>query len=167
MTIFELGAIGEFVGSFAVVFTLIYLSIQIKQNSRLMKAQNYEQRTEHLRELNTNTMNSDWYWSVLEKLSQQLPGRTNVFGHNTSASVADWRKALDTLSFEERGRYYVFSLTQWNNLQNRAFQAEQGFAEELEMWKSVATSNANMFEALGFTDLGTGVMNEVVKQSSF
>ena len=33
MTIFELGALGEFVGSIAVVVTLIYLAVQIKQNT--------------------------------------------------------------------------------------------------------------------------------------
>lgn len=34
MTIFELGALGEFVGSIAVVLTLIYLALQIRQNTR-------------------------------------------------------------------------------------------------------------------------------------
>ena len=33
MTIFELGALGEFVGSIAVVVTLIYLALQIRQNT--------------------------------------------------------------------------------------------------------------------------------------
>ncbi len=33
MTIFELGALGEFVGSIAVVGTLIYLAIQIRANT--------------------------------------------------------------------------------------------------------------------------------------
>ena len=33
MGIMELGALGEFVGAIAVVFTFIYLAIQIKQNS--------------------------------------------------------------------------------------------------------------------------------------
>ncbi len=39
MTIFELGALGEFLGSIAVVFTLIYLAIQIRQNTRSGRAQ--------------------------------------------------------------------------------------------------------------------------------
>ncbi len=33
MTIFELGALGEFVGAIAVVGTLIYLAVQIRQNT--------------------------------------------------------------------------------------------------------------------------------------
>ena len=37
MTIFELGALGELIGAIAVVFTLIYLAMQIRENSRQMK----------------------------------------------------------------------------------------------------------------------------------
>ncbi len=37
MTISELGAIGEFVGSIAVLATLIYLATQIRQNTRSME----------------------------------------------------------------------------------------------------------------------------------
>jgi len=33
MTVFELGAIGEFIGAIAVLVTLIYLAMQIKQNT--------------------------------------------------------------------------------------------------------------------------------------
>ena len=33
MTIFELGALGEFVGSLAVIVTLIYLAAQIRHNT--------------------------------------------------------------------------------------------------------------------------------------
>ncbi len=38
MTIFELGAVGEFVGSIGVVFTLIYLAFQIRQNTKAVQA---------------------------------------------------------------------------------------------------------------------------------
>jgi len=39
LTIVELGAIGEFVGSIAVLITLIYLAIQVRQNTRHVRAQ--------------------------------------------------------------------------------------------------------------------------------
>lgn len=38
MTIFELGALGEFIGSIAVVFSLVYVGLQIKQNSNSIRA---------------------------------------------------------------------------------------------------------------------------------
>ena len=34
MTIVELGALGEFLGSIVVLFTLVYLAVQVKQGNR-------------------------------------------------------------------------------------------------------------------------------------
>jgi hypothetical protein len=39
MTIAELGSIGEFIGSIVVLITLIYLAIQVRQNTRHVQAQ--------------------------------------------------------------------------------------------------------------------------------
>ena len=39
MSITELGALGEFIGSIAVLITLIYLSVQVRQNTRHVRAQ--------------------------------------------------------------------------------------------------------------------------------
>ena len=38
MSIMELGALGEFIGSIAVVLSLIYLAVQVRQNMRMVKA---------------------------------------------------------------------------------------------------------------------------------
>ncbi len=37
MSIMELGALGEFVGSFLVLLTLVYLSIQVRQNNKMTR----------------------------------------------------------------------------------------------------------------------------------
>ena len=42
MSISELGSLGEFVGSIAVLATLIYLAMQIRQNTRWVKIQIFE-----------------------------------------------------------------------------------------------------------------------------
>ena len=42
MTIFELGALGEFVDSIAVVVTLVYLAIQIRHNTTSVRAATYQ-----------------------------------------------------------------------------------------------------------------------------
>ena len=39
MTISELGSLGEFIGSIAVLITLIYLAVQVRQNTRHAQAQ--------------------------------------------------------------------------------------------------------------------------------
>jgi len=167
MTISDIGSIGELLAAIATIITLIYLALQLRSNTKVVRAQTYEQRTNHLREMNTTTMNSDWYWQVLEKLDQHLPGSTQVFGVNETATVEDWEEALLLLDFEERGRFFVYCLTQWNNLQNRAFQFEEGYdsTDTYEQFRFLAVRQANMYEALGITTLGQGTMTDVVKEA--
>ncbi len=45
LSIQELGSLGEFVSAFAVLATLIYLAIQVRQNVKLTKASIRESRT--------------------------------------------------------------------------------------------------------------------------
>jgi len=45
MSIVELGAIGEFLGSFGVILTLVYLATQIRQNTTTVKAATYSETT--------------------------------------------------------------------------------------------------------------------------
>ena len=45
MSIIELGALGEFVGAFGVIATLIYLTIQVRQNTELARANIDQQLT--------------------------------------------------------------------------------------------------------------------------
>jgi len=164
MSISDLGSLGELLAAVATVVTLIYLSLQLRNNSKVVRAQTFEQRTNHLREMNTVTMNSEWYWQVLEKLDQHLPGSTKVFGANAEATVEDWEEALSQLNFEEYGRFYVFALTQWNHLQNRAFQYEEGYdtKSSYDGFKSLAARQANMYQALGISMFGEGTMVDIV-----
>lgn len=48
MTILELGAIGEFVGAIAVVLTLFYLAIQIRQNTKATRKQSVRDAMEFI-----------------------------------------------------------------------------------------------------------------------
>ncbi len=43
MTLEDLGNVGEFVSAIAVVLSLIYVAIQIRQNTRHLRASNYQQ----------------------------------------------------------------------------------------------------------------------------
>ena len=42
MTLQDLGNIGEFVGAIGVIASLVYLAIQIRQNTRTLRAATYE-----------------------------------------------------------------------------------------------------------------------------
>jgi hypothetical protein len=50
-----LGAVGEIVGAVAVVVTLVYLALQIRQNSRLIKASTHQGASEWVRTVVTLT----------------------------------------------------------------------------------------------------------------
>ena len=126
-----LGAIAETFGALAVVATLLYLSLQIRQNSKVLSlneksftAQENREAFNALTALNINTMNSDWYWPVFEKLVNALPsGEVLLIAHSVQgARTEDWARALEELTFEERGRFFFSNLTQWNNCQNLFFQ---------------------------------------------
>ena len=51
MSIAELGALGEFVASFGVVATLVYLAIQTRQNTRAVRINTAQTVTEELQEV--------------------------------------------------------------------------------------------------------------------
>ena len=39
MSILELGALGEFIGAIAVVISLVFVGLQVRQNTKMVKAQ--------------------------------------------------------------------------------------------------------------------------------
>ena len=154
------GAIAETLGALAVVVTLIYLSLQIRQNSKVLSlneksfaAQENRERINALTGLNMNTMNSDWYWPVFEKLVKALPpGEVSYIAYAVlGASSKDWKLALDELSFEERGRYFFSNLTQWNNCQNMFFQQSLNDPDGhgLQRIKQLIDSQVTKWNALG------------------
>jgi hypothetical protein len=51
MSIAELGAIGEFVASFGVIATLIYLAIQMRQNTQAVRLNTAQVFTEELQQM--------------------------------------------------------------------------------------------------------------------
>lgn len=67
MTIMELGALGEILGAIAVIVTLIYLAVQIKQNTRSMTenrqlalAQTYQMRADALQGMRVRRLAPVW-----------------------------------------------------------------------------------------------------------
>ncbi len=127
-----IGAVSEALGTLAVVITLIYLSTQIRQNSKVISLnetsfalQNVRERIGSLRELNMNAMNSSWLWAVFEKLVHTLPDGDVQYTTISiaGATSADWERALNELTVEERGRFFFFNLTAWNNCQQMFYEA--------------------------------------------
>lgn len=122
MTLMELGAIGEFLGAIGVIITLIYLSVQIRQNTRAMDesrrlalAQTYQMRADALQEMVVTAANSTIGGIIVKLTENGYPG-----------NVA----ALDILSAEERGRFRLWQIAQQTHWDNMLYQYQQGFLDE-------------------------------------
>ena len=123
MSILELGALGEFLGSIAVLATLVYLSVQIRQNTRgldeskkLALAQTYQVRSDALQMMLVNAADSKHIGPIIAKL--------------TGAGYPEDISALEQLSAEERQRFRLWQIAQETHWDNMFFQYQQGFIDE-------------------------------------
>jgi len=88
MTIMELGAVGEFVGAIAVVVTLIYLSIQMRQNTNAIGLNTAQAVTEELQGMFSLTASNQELAEMLVKAAggSELQGAERMryysFTHN-------------------------------------------------------------------------------------
>jgi len=123
MTITELGALGEFVGAIGVVITLVYLAIQIRQNThameenrRLALAQTYQVRADALQNMLVHAANSEHIGPIIAKL--------------TGAGYPEDVSSLEELTPVERGRFRQWQIAQHTHWDNMFYQYQQGFLDE-------------------------------------
>ena len=123
MTIMELGALGELLGSIAVLATLVYLSVQVRQNTRSMDeskklalAQTYQMRSDALQMMLVQAADSKHIGPIISKL--------------TSAGYPEDIGALEQLSEVERQRFRLWQIAQETHWDNMFFQYQQGFIDE-------------------------------------
>lgn len=123
MTIIELGALGEFLGSIAVLATLVYLSVQVRQNTRTMDlgrklalAQTYQVRSDALQMMLVRAADSEHIGPIIAKL--------------TDAGYPEDIDALGQLSSVERQRFRLWQIAQETHWDNMYFQYQQGFIDE-------------------------------------
>ena len=145
MTIIELGALGEFVGAIAVVVTLAYLAVQIRQNTRAMEesrrlalAQTYQVRADALQDMLVQAANSEHIGPILAQLSQ--------------AGYPEDISSLDRLAPVERGRFRQWQIAQQTHWDNMFYQYQQGFLDEeyyRDEFKERVRRLAPVWEALG------------------
>ena len=146
MTLMELGAIGEFLGAIGVIITLIYLAVQIRQNTRAMDesrrlalAQTYQMRADALQEMVVNAANSA-IGGIIVKLTEQ--------GYPENVA------ALDVLSAEERGRFRLWQIAQQTHWDNMLYQYQQGFLDDeyfQDAFRERVARLAPTWEALNLT----------------
>ena len=122
MTIMELGALGELLGAIGVIITLIYLAVQIKQNThsinenkRLALAQTYQMRADALQGMLVEAASSPTLGPLIVKLTK--------LGYPTDLS------SLNRISEEERGIFKQWQIAQQTHWDNMFYQYQQGFID--------------------------------------
>ena len=147
MSIVELGALGEFVGAIAVVVTLVYLAIQIRQHTRAMHeakrlalAQTYQMRADALQNMLVHAAESDHIGPIISKL--------------VAAGYPEEIASLDRLSATERGRFRQWHIAQQTHWDNMFYQYQQGFLDEeyyRDSFRERVRRLAPVWRALGVT----------------
>jgi hypothetical protein len=105
-----LGAIGEIVGAIAVVVTLGYLAVQIRQNTRSVRASTYQSITSFIGEMN--------------RVIEENPDLAQIM----RAGVLD----LSQLSLDERIRFNANMMTRFRHHENLYYQYRTGMLDERE-----------------------------------
>jgi hypothetical protein len=157
MTIIELGALGEFVGAIAVVATLAYLAIQIRQNThsmeesrRLALAQTYQIRADALQQMLVQASESEYIGPIITKL--------------TVAGYPEYVASLEQLTPEERGRFRQWQIAQQTHWDNMYYQYQQGFLDDeyyRDSFRERVRRLAPIWEALGVTGSRQSFMDEI------
>lgn len=146
MSIIELGALGELLGAVGVIATLIYLAIQVGQNTRsldesrkLSVAQAYQVRAE----MGQNVLNSQAESPLAAAIYMKLED-----------------DGLEALNAEERWRLTRYSIAEFLRFDNVHFQYERGFIDD-EYYETVLKgrirSRAPLFRELGIVGVDSGV----------
>ena len=159
MTIMELGALGEFVGAIAVVVTLAYLAVQIRQNThtmdegkRLALAQTYQMRADALQNMLVQASESEHIGPIITKL--------------TSAGYPEDAASLDQLSANERGRFRQWQIAQQTHWDNMFYQYQQGFLDEeyyRDSFRERVRRLAPIWQALGVTGSRRSFEEEIAR----
>jgi hypothetical protein len=108
----DLGNIGEFVGAVAVVVSLLYLAIQIRQNTRSLRAQAHQSITSHIAELNRTIVESAEVAAIMEQ------------------GLADPLQ----LSASDRRRFNAYNSARFRHYDNLFYQYRAGTLEESQ-WR--------------------------------
>jgi hypothetical protein len=157
MTIQDWGAIGELVGGAAVVVTLIYLALQVRQNTqamdenrRLALAQTYQMRADALQDMLVRAADSRHIGPIIIKLTQS--------GYPEDVA------ALDILTAEERGRFRLWQIAQETHWDNMLYQYQQGFLDPeyyQDSFRERVTRLAPIWRALNLTGGRKSFLDEI------
>ena len=138
MSIQDLGAIGEVVGSIGVILTLIYLAVQIRQNTAAME------ESQRLSKVDAMFRRND----QMEKTMVQ-----GALSENMSRLVVEARvNGVDSFSEVEKWQLYQWELARVFRAEAQYFQWENGYLDDdyfEHQFKQLIQSAAPIWEQLG------------------
>jgi len=112
VTLQELGSLGEFLGSVGVIVSLIYLAVQIRQNTRSVRAATQQSFVD---------VNASFAGLLLNN---------DHMAHVYRVGIAD----QDELTEDQRVQFDMLMVTYFRNMQNLFQQRERGMLEE-DVWE--------------------------------
>lgn len=141
------GAVGELLGALGVIVTLVYLAVQIRQNTlameegrRLALAQAYQQRADGLSVMMVEAANGPIGGIIVKLTAAGYPERVS--------------SALKTLTPEELGRFRQWQIAQQTHWDNIYQQYQRGFVDDEyyeEAFKDRVRRLVPVWRALGLT----------------
>ncbi len=138
MTIFELGALGEFAGAMLLFASIIYVGIQIRQNTAATKGQMYQARLDSIQQAQLTIAASSELSAIMMK--------------TTSEGELDLSKLSELTPIE---REQLRNVQQCNKLRcdNLFYQYKMGLIDKefhQEVTEAIVRSFAPLWNALGF-----------------
>ena len=157
MTLQDFGAIGSIIGALSVVATLIYLSKQVRLNTRAMDegrklalAQTYQMRSTALQTMLVQAADSEYIAPVIMKL--------------TDLGYPEDVTALEHLNSEERARFRLWQIAQQTHWDNMFFQYQHGYLDEEsyeDSFKQRIRRLTPTWEALGLLGVRRSFLDEI------
>ena len=128
MALEDLGNIGEFVAAVGVIVSLIYLAVQIRQNTKAVKVAAYQETVSASRELNLAVLTDP-------KL----------------AELALRDDAIEAATGDDRRRISLLTNVFLQNFQSQFFQNQQGLLED-HIWSASRETLRRLAHRPGFAD---------------
>lgn len=126
MTLQDLGNLGELVGAIGVIVSLVYLAIQIRQNTRSVRAASFQEAVRDIIAI-TDTLAMD-------------PELSRIY----------WKGLADfeSLDADERRRFSSYFVSMFRRLENIVYQTRHG-ALEAGSWVGVRMTAMSLFARPG------------------
>ena len=130
----------QVIATIGVIASIVFLGLELRQNSDLMRAQIYQARAEIIQETFTATQESEYVIPILLKLEQS---------ETDGASIPD---TVSLLTAEEKMRLSFYMNRQIRHLDNMYYQYELGLIDDeyIAWWRNIIRNNVGLwFEVLG------------------